>query len=67
MPEFLPFTLTTGQVVYFNLAHVVSIRYNGGFYIVTTTETIPNSEDSARQVPTNNRTYEVAALPFELR
>lgn len=67
MPELLPFTLKTGQIVYLNMDHVISIRYNGGFYVVTTTETVTHSEDPARQAPTNNRVYEVAELPFELR
>ncbi|MDQ1343741.1 MAG: hypothetical protein QG650_461 [Patescibacteria group bacterium] len=66
MAEFFPFVLTTGQTVYLNPDHIVSIRYNGGFYIVTTSELAASSSPVLKTQNLSNRTYEVKAIPFSL-
>lgn len=67
MAEFFPFVLTSGQTVYLNADHIVSIRYNGGFYLVTTSELTASSSPVMKTQSLANRTYEVKEIPFELQ
>lgn len=66
MAEFFPFVLTTGQTVYLNADQIVSIRYNGGFYVVTTTELVASSSPVLKTQSLANRAYEVKEIPFSL-
>lgn len=66
MAEFSRFVLTTGQTVYINPAHIVSIRYNGGFYVVTTSELTASASPVLKTQSLTNRTYEVKEIPFSL-
>lgn len=67
MAEFFPFVLTTGQTVYLNPDHIVSIRFNGGFYIVTTSELSGSSSPVIKSQSLTNRSYEVKEIPFDLQ
>lgn len=66
MADFFPFVLTTGQTLYLNPEHIVSIRYNGGFYLVTTTELTASASPVLKNQSLANRTYEVKEIPFAL-
>lgn len=66
MAAFLPFLLTNDQTVYLNPDHIVSIRYNGGFYAVTVMESVSEENGAGMLSSVGNRMYEVKELPFEL-
>ncbi|MFZ3233703.1 MAG: hypothetical protein WA194_09585 [Patescibacteria group bacterium] len=67
MADFFPFVLTSGQTVYINPDHIVSIRYNGGFYLVTTSELAGSSSPVMKTQSLANRSYEVKEIPFDLQ
>lgn len=67
MADFFPFVLTSGQTVYLNPDHIVSIRYNGGFYLVTTSELAGSSSPVMKTQSLANRSYEVKEIPFDLQ
>jgi hypothetical protein len=66
MADFLPFLLTNDQTVYLNPDHIVSIRFNGGFYSVTVTETTAEANGAGMLSTIANRVYEAKEIPFEL-
>ncbi len=66
MAEFLPFLLTNGQTVYLNPDHIISIRYNGGFYAVTVQETVSEKNDRGVLMAVSNRIYEAKEVPVSL-
>ncbi len=66
MAEFLPFELTNGQTVYLNPEHIVSIRYNGGFYAITVSETVSTPNGAGMLMSLSNRVYEAKEVPFAL-